>query len=65
MIDQLIPRSLVAGISFGRLAKVRFISPLRVIAMFLAPEEVRQAVEDGFGHKRVLVIGDLMLDSYL
>ncbi len=33
--------------------------------MFKAPETVYRAVEDQFGGKRVLVVGDLMLDVYL
>ena len=30
-----------------------------------APETIYHAVEEGFGRKRVLVVGDLMLDAYL
>jgi D-beta-D-heptose 7-phosphate kinase/D-beta-D-heptose 1-phosphate adenosyltransferase len=33
--------------------------------MFLAPEDVFAAVEQCFGRKQVLVVGDLMLDVYL
>jgi len=33
--------------------------------MFRAPEVVRQAIEGRFGRGRVLVVGDLMLDTYL
>jgi D-beta-D-heptose 7-phosphate kinase/D-beta-D-heptose 1-phosphate adenosyltransferase len=33
--------------------------------MFSDPQRIVQAVEQGFQHRRVLVIGDLMLDRYL
>jgi len=33
--------------------------------MFLSPESVSAAIEGCFGRKRVLVVGDLMLDAYL
>lgn len=33
--------------------------------MFEAPEPVVDAVRTGFGGRRVLVVGDLMLDRYL
>lgn len=32
---------------------------------FRAPQQVRAALRSGFGHARVLVVGDLMLDRYL
>ena len=33
--------------------------------MFEAPEAVLKAVQDGFGGRRLVVVGDLMLDRYL
>lgn len=33
--------------------------------MFRSPETIRRTVEDGFGRRHVLVVGDLMLDAYL
>jgi D-beta-D-heptose 7-phosphate kinase / D-beta-D-heptose 1-phosphate adenosyltransferase len=33
--------------------------------MFRSPETIRQLIKDGFGRRRVLVVGDLMLDAYL
>ncbi|WP_422924041.1 D-glycero-beta-D-manno-heptose-7-phosphate kinase [Singulisphaera sp. PoT] len=33
--------------------------------MFRAPEDVSHAIESQFGGKRVLVVGDLMVDAYL
>src|SRR5229473_4657304 len=33
--------------------------------MFSDPQRIVQAVEQGFQHRRVLVIGDLMLDRYI
>jgi D-beta-D-heptose 7-phosphate kinase/D-beta-D-heptose 1-phosphate adenosyltransferase len=35
------------------------------VTTFHAPDVVLRAVENGFGRRRVLVVGDLMLDAYL